>query len=304
MLFDVIDSKHGLSLERLITLCRVAHYGSIVAAAHGDENRQSQYSRQIKELSHFFGEEIAILDKTTKPYHLTKEGQYLAKLCSDFFCGLEDLVRKGQNKERKIVVGAGESLIQWHLIPNVWPELRAEVRSAITFRNLQTTDILAGLLSGEIDIGCVRKDSLEEISELDAGGNWPTRFMLFVPKKIRRNLPNPISFGKLAELPIALLEGNGYYRSILDRLSRDIGVELLICLECTSLTQIATLVSRGECCGILPALAKNQLDPKFIDHYFVEGIEALNDELCFAWSPQRANIRKDLDQTLRILKCI
>ena len=52
-MFENLFAKHGVSLERLKTFLEVAQAGSIVEAAHGDLTRQSQYSRQIKELEEF-----------------------------------------------------------------------------------------------------------------------------------------------------------------------------------------------------------------------------------------------------------
>ena len=54
-MFENLFSEHGLSLERLRTLQLVSEAGSIAAAARGDTTRQSQYSRQLKELEQFFG---------------------------------------------------------------------------------------------------------------------------------------------------------------------------------------------------------------------------------------------------------
>lgn len=54
VMFTKLLSKGGLSLDRLRALLEVGAAGSIVKAAGGDPVRQSQYSRQIKELEDFF----------------------------------------------------------------------------------------------------------------------------------------------------------------------------------------------------------------------------------------------------------
>jgi len=51
---DLLFAENGLSLDRLRALLEVGASGSIVKATHGDPVRQSQYSRQIKELEDFF----------------------------------------------------------------------------------------------------------------------------------------------------------------------------------------------------------------------------------------------------------
>lgn len=51
-------AQAGLSLERLRTFCEVAAAGGIAVAADNNPNRQSQFSRQLRELERFFGVEL------------------------------------------------------------------------------------------------------------------------------------------------------------------------------------------------------------------------------------------------------
>ena len=53
--FDRLFDISGLSLDRLRSFLRVVEAGSLTRAALGDVTRQSQYSRQIKELEGYFG---------------------------------------------------------------------------------------------------------------------------------------------------------------------------------------------------------------------------------------------------------
>jgi len=53
-MFGKLFAESGLSLDRLRALLAVGAAGSIVKATDGDPVRQSQYSRQIKELEDFF----------------------------------------------------------------------------------------------------------------------------------------------------------------------------------------------------------------------------------------------------------
>ena len=54
-MFETLFSERGLSLDRLKVLIEVRDAGSIAQAAPADPVRQSQYSRQLRELSEFFG---------------------------------------------------------------------------------------------------------------------------------------------------------------------------------------------------------------------------------------------------------
>jgi len=302
MLFDLLLSKNGLSLERLVTLCRVAQSGSIVAAACGDDNRQIQYGRQISDLGQFLGEDVQLLDKTSKPFRLTPEGEELAALCMHYFSGLEDFTRKCRSTPVKLTIGAGESLIQWHLIPNVWPRLKKAIPGASTvFRNLQTNAIIEGLISGALDIGCVRLDALKDFQRLQHGPTWETSFRLFVPKGVGPKLIEPVPLSTLLLLPLAVLEGDGVYRRILNEAAQKLSVDVNIVLECSSLTQVALVVGSDGCCGLLPAHARSQFAPNLVHDYSVEGLEELHGEMCFAWNPRRVEARPVLAQAVSLL---
>ncbi len=58
-MFENLFAERGLSLDRLKVLIEVRDAGSNAQAAPGDPVRQSQYSRQLRELSEFFGCEVA-----------------------------------------------------------------------------------------------------------------------------------------------------------------------------------------------------------------------------------------------------
>ena len=77
-MFEKLFSERGLSLDRLRVLVEIHDAGSIAQAAPGDLVRQSQYSRQLRELSEFFGCEVA--QRRGKLLKLTGRGARLAEL--------------------------------------------------------------------------------------------------------------------------------------------------------------------------------------------------------------------------------
>lgn len=62
-LFDI----SGLSIDRLRSFLKVAEAGNLATAAQGDVVRQSQYSRQIKELEGFFGSQGSVIERMLVP---------------------------------------------------------------------------------------------------------------------------------------------------------------------------------------------------------------------------------------------
>src|SRR5712671_4362044 len=84
-MFSKLFAESGLSLDRLKALLEVGAAGSIVRAAGGDPVRQSQYSRQIKELEDFF--RTRLIERQGKGTRLTESGRELARISRFFMLG-------------------------------------------------------------------------------------------------------------------------------------------------------------------------------------------------------------------------
>ena len=297
VMFEKLIGQKGLSLDRLATLCHIAEAGSIGAATGDNSNRQTLYSRQIKELEGFLG--VDLLDRGSRPHRVSEQGLQLALIARNYLTALDDFVSNCRNQPARIVIGAGESLIQWALIPSILPLLRKQLPEAkVAFLNLRTEPMIDALQSGEIDVGFVRKNAVPRT--LKSVGSMQFGYRLFVPKKFRVKLKSPVNFKQLGDLPVALLDGGGQLRSTINELAEQAGMQLNVVAECSSATQLALLVSRKECCAILPAFAKSQLDETTADDYPVEGFKKLERTMCFAWSPKRAEIRPIVEKAAKI----
>jgi len=240
-----------------------------------------------------------LLDRESRPYRVNEQGQQLTRIARNYLTALDDYVANCRNQPTRIVIGAGESLIQWALIPKFLPRLRKELAEAsVVFINMRTDEMIDALQSGEIDVGFVRKNAVPRT--LKTAGTFTLGFRLFVPKKFKAKLTSPITFKQIGDLPMALLEGTGQLRSTINELAEQGGVKLNVVTECSSSTQLALLVARKECCAILPAFAKSQLDGTAADDYAIEGFKKLERTLCFAWSPKRAEVRPVVEKAAKI----
>ena len=85
-MFDKLFAESGLSLDRLKALLAVGSAGNIVKAAGGDPIKQSQYSRQIKELEDFF--QTRLTERDGKAIRLTASGKELARISRFFLLSL------------------------------------------------------------------------------------------------------------------------------------------------------------------------------------------------------------------------
>src|SRR5437764_10833743 len=114
-MFARLFAESGLSLDRLRALLEVGAAGSIVKAANGDPVRQSQYSRQIKELEDFF--RIRLIERQAKGIRFTANGKELARLSRFFLLGLSNFQRGCLAEEQTFRIGAGATFIRHFLRP-------------------------------------------------------------------------------------------------------------------------------------------------------------------------------------------
>src|SRR3989475_11198374 len=154
-MFENLFAQSGLSLERLKTFREIVSAGGITAAAGDDSNRQSQFSRQLKELERYFG--VELLKRGHGPAELTDVGQRLYEIVGHTLRALEEFRGTCAGQSVELVVGAGESLIQWLLLPRLPALAKAHPCLALTFQNLKTDEILRRVVDGAIDCGVVSR---------------------------------------------------------------------------------------------------------------------------------------------------
>jgi DNA-binding transcriptional LysR family regulator len=245
---ESIASISGLSLDRLITLCSVAEAGSIAEAAGGDANRQSQFSRQIGELEGWFG--TTLLERSSRPYRLNAVGRRLAASTRLYLRELEALREEAAGKELRVVVGAGESLIQGLLLPAGEKVRTKQAGVRFAFRNLASEDVLSQLMTGEIDLGFLRS---EEVSPaFTTSSAWTYEYEAWVPFSLN-SAKGVLKTADLGSMPWAVLEGKGHFRQFLENRALANKSPLNIGVECSSYAQIECAVLSGRYAGFLPS---------------------------------------------------
>ena len=136
-MFDILFSKSGLSLDRLRNFLEMAEAGGIAKAAPGDVVRQSQISRQIRELEEFFGAELT--QRRGKTLILTTAGRRLADLIRGQLQGLDDFRCEAQGRPKSFIFGSGASTLE----SLVAPHLPALADATATRAQLITRTVLA-----------------------------------------------------------------------------------------------------------------------------------------------------------------
>ncbi|MBL9166593.1 MAG: LysR family transcriptional regulator, partial [Verrucomicrobiales bacterium] len=169
MLPDII-AKNGFSLDRIATLCSVVDSGSIAAAAGPNPSRQSQFSRQIKELEEALGSKL--FERVGKSLKPTQLGRQLARMSRVFFGAVSDLAETENSKPGLVNVGGGEGLLRWLLIPSLGDlrELSPPIHCRI--RSLRSAEVVQELDLGRIDVGLVRKSAVHDHHAIEILGTF------------------------------------------------------------------------------------------------------------------------------------
>src|SRR5688500_15244381 len=198
-MFDALFSERGLSLDRLKVLIEVRDAGSIAQAAPGDPVRQSQYSRQLRELSEFFGCELA--QRRGKILKLTEQGERLAELAREQLRSLEDFRAECKEQSVAFTIGAGDSLIQWLVIPRLGKIIDEFAGTHFATVNLRTNEIVQQLTDCRIDFGIIRKSA--NAPGLKSVSIGIVRYVAFVPDSLVRPKKKITLKQALSELPLA-----------------------------------------------------------------------------------------------------
>lgn len=287
-MFDELFQAGGLSLERLQTLCLLGQARGITDAAGGDPTRQSQFSRQLAELEEFFG--VELVNRRLRPRQLTTAGRELARIAQEALAALDDFRRRGLELPSRIVIGAGESVVQWLLLPKLDRLQAALPEITFVFKNLSTKAAVAALEDGTVDVVMARQgavpDGMKTSARLTHG------HLLAVPLGLLRGRePTRRTAGNLSALPLAVLEGSGDLRRNLERLAQEQGSALDVRLECSSFAQIALAIQTGRFAGVLPDFARSALSPTKSGSLVFESLAGLERMLVVAWNPAAAKLR-------------
>lgn len=289
-------SRRGVSLERLRTLVMVADKGCIAAAA-GKPNltAQSQFSRQLKELETCF--ECKLTERRGRTLSLTSAGLKLAAIAREHFLALERFVSESGGKGLTIRIGAGESILNWLLIPALDRIQKADITTKWQLFNLQAEDIQNRLMDQRIDFGIMR--SLSSAQRLKSVKLGFLDTVMFVPRALLQGMR--LSPSILPQLPLALLEGTSRIREAIEQSCRKRKGVPRVVFECTSAVQIASLVASAQAAGPLPTIARHLFDGEKVAEMPLGTILEKDKPLLFVWNPRTLSTNPQLERLRRQL---
>lgn len=290
-------ARGGLSLDRLASFVAVVDAGGITTAAGGDPVRQSQLSRQLKELEEFFGGRL--IERRRGLFRLTAAGRELSEIARTALTRLDDFERRCAGKPVEVHLGAGESVLVWMLLPRLGGLLASEPAVVLTLHNLQSDEILRRLCDGRLDFGILRRTPTQ--AGLKSVLLKPVEYALFVPQTlVSRRQPTKLH-ELLSKAPLALLEGSGGLNQALADWAEAQSVGFHTRLRCTSLLQAAEAVKRLGMAAILPTWAESTFTAGSVVRLELPGLQSLRAPLQLVWSKRQGAVRTFLTRMAKTI---
>lgn len=274
-MFAKLFAESGLSLDRLRALLEVGAAGSIVKAVGGDPVRQSQYSRQIKELEDFF--RARLIERQGKGTRLTSHGKELARISRFFMVGLSNFQRGCLAEEQTFRIGASATFIRQFLVPTLAQKSSHGDNAGYATEVVSDEEIERRLHDLTLDFGVVGKATLSRPLQTKLVGSW--KLELWIPKRLGLSETKAAEAFEQQQLPLAFaakeLDGLGAIPASYEpRLTCDCFLDALAALECQ---KFATLLPNFLAPG------KNS-DPSMRVH--VPKLDSLAFDFHFAWNPR------------------
>jgi len=286
--FAKIAAK-GLSIERLNTFCQIVEAGTIARAAKGDSVRQSQYSRQLKDLEGALG--VRLFLRTGRNWTLTEQGRRLVLLTRTYFHELDEMSGSSSDQSEVIKIAAGESVLNGVVFPR-YGELRQIFPNSIfQFSCFSTNDLLESLNQGTSDFVIIREDVLSADHKSDFFCNL--EFKLVVPRSLlREKMASGIEI--LRSLPVGMLSGEGTYATAIGRLAKDANINLKIAVKVPAFPQMCEIMRTGNIGGIVPSWHALEFPSDQFAIPDLDELKTLSKKLVLAYHRKTAELRPSI----------
>lgn len=272
-----IPALRGLSLERLSSFLQIADAGGHARAAPGDPVRQSQLSRQLKDLESALGQQLFL--RTGLGMQLTPAGTALAKVVRELGLGLSD-VSAAERGPVKVSLGAGDSVLQWLVLPRLGLLGAALEGVELDLGAYGSDGVVSALLEHRLDLGLLR--SSEEAGELKVARLGKISYAVF-------------SASGHGKLPLAVPTTERALESALKELGP-------AALRCETFPQVAQAVRSGSFAGVLPTFARELLPATQFRMTVVPALETVATSLTLAWRPRTLELRPQVKALQAALK--
>ncbi len=275
-MFGSLFAESGLSLDRLKALLEVGAAGSIVRAAEGDAVRQSQYSRQIKELEDFFGTKL--IERQGRGTRLTSSGRELARISRFFMLGLSNFRRGCLAEEQTFRIGASATFIQQFLLPVLASSLPQQGGTSYVTELAGDQEIERRLHDLTLDFGVVGSATLSRPLQTKPLGKW--KLELWVPSGWHLSERRAAQAFEQRRLPLALARKELEEPDVLSALS------LQAPLACDSFLDVRTAMEGRQVAGLLPDFLAPGGTSKAFQRVLIPELSSRDFSFYLAWNPR------------------
>jgi len=270
-------TARGLSLDRFAAFLAIADAGGLARAAPGDAVRQSQLSRQLKDLETALKQQLFI--RSGRGLTLTPAGVELSRVVRSLSQGLDDVLAASRGPVN-VSLAAGDSVLQWVVLPKL-----ASLKKSLDGIELEVgaagaDATVSALLEHRVDLGLLR--STEAADAL---------------KTVRLGRVEYAIFHRLGAPPGPLAIPTTE-RGLLPALTGPVG------LRCETFPQVAQAVRSGLFSGVLPTFARTVLPATEFRMQHTPALDRVGTPLLLAWRPRTLELRpavKRLRQALEPL---
>lgn len=267
--------ESGLSLDRLRALVEVGASGSIVQATAGDPVKQSQYSRQIKELEDFF--RVELVERHGKGIRLTPNGRELARISRFFLLGLSNFQLGCLAEGTTFRIGASATFLQRFLIPTLTNPSQVHSSTKYFTEPISDTEIERRLHDLTLDFGIVSNPVISRPLQLKKLTSW--QLLLWVPKVLSKSRVQVLKEFQAKRLPLV------WSARELSWQSPALIPEYEPYLACASFLETKVAMEQQGIAALLPNYFKSDVNAMQFMHLAVPGLDsAYNYHL--AWNPR------------------
>lgn len=238
--------KYDFPLSAITTLLRLSdgEPGAGVRGKVGSDNERKARGHLLK-LEKLF--HCKIRKQGSNPVELTPEGHELAAIALSYYRELEEFDRKCQELAQRISIGAGDSVMNWVVLPALKALLADKIEYAFCVRMGGTRGLLKLLNSSQLDFAIVPANAkLQPKWDFETIGIY--EYCLCIE---RDAFPGSVpTLAELSSLDFALIQN--HWGLDFEKVLKKAGVRPNVKVMCETFTHVASLVRHSSFVGILP----------------------------------------------------
>jgi DNA-binding transcriptional LysR family regulator len=290
-------SHKGLSIERLRAFCAVVETGSVIGAADGDPVRQSQISRQVKDLEDAL--QVRLFDRVNRRLIPTEVGHELAMMTTSYFAGLAEITNPEHQIGETIRIAGAETVFSGFIVPRFDRMREALPQFRFALMQHRTDEATQMVKTGRADVAVVRETA--NLEGLDRAALGIVRYQLAIPRCLLPGRQRE-GLGRLKGLPMATLSGTGELnRTLLDILD-SAQAEVRRVAESDTFYVLRELVLTGTVAAVLPEQVTKSLPTEFVAVISLPELARLDRRVVVATHPRLPQLRPSVKEAISTLE--